>query len=146
MANKLLSIVSNYIHEGKQFSESRDMLYLTVKRIGKIASGGSLDFGGSEYKEAEIEWIEPEKKSPDDKYGWWDLSKGSYWVVYNEEIDLPENTTLFFQPWEKAVLAGITHPSGIISEPRKLLATLVSVGDYTVGIKENARLSEVFII
>lgn len=36
MANKLLSIVSNYIHEGKQFSESRDMLYLTVKRIGKI--------------------------------------------------------------------------------------------------------------
>lgn len=136
MEMKLTDIIADYIHEGKQFSESRNAFYLTVKRIGKLYSGGSLDFGGSEYSEAVIEWMEPEKKAEDDKYGWWQLNEGSYWVEYNERIDLPE----------KALKAGICHPTGIINEPREVLATMVNVGGYTVGIKENARISEVYVL
>ena len=145
MAPNLKEIVADYIHEGKQYSESRDMFYLTVKRIGKIAEGGSLDFGGSEYSEAEVEWIETVKKSPDDSYGWWNLSEGYYWVEYNEKINLPEDSNIFFQPWEKALKAGLSHPSGIISEPREVLATIIFVGKGGIGIKENARISELYL-
>jgi hypothetical protein len=94
MEMKLTDIIADYIHEGKQFSESRNAFYLTVKRIGKLHSGGSLDFGGSQYSEAVIEWMEPEKKAEDDKYGWWQLNEGSYWVEYNERIDLPEKVRI----------------------------------------------------
>lgn len=143
---KLTDVIADYIHEGKQFSESRNAFYLTVKKLGKFYSGGSLDFGGSEYSDGVIEWMEPEKKSEDDKYGWWKLNEGYYWVEYNERIDLPENVRLYFQPWEKALQAGISHQAGIIAEPRKVLATLVHVGGYTVRIKENARISEIYQI
>ena len=144
MEKKLTDIVTGIIHEGKQLSEDKKELLLTVKRVGRITGGGSLDFGGSEYSEGVIEWIGPRKKSENDDYGWWYLNNGSYWVEYNESIDLPEETLLCFQPWEKAVKAGIVHPSGFMTALIETPATIVTVGDYTVSIKENARISRVF--
>ena len=143
MKKNLTDIVTGIIHEGKQLAEDKKALYLTAKRIGKISGGGSLDFGGSEYSEGVIEWIEPQKKSEDDDYGWWYLKNDSYWVEYNESIDLPGGAVLYFQPWEKAVQAGLVHPSGFITDPIKTLATVVTVGDYTVSLKENGRISKV---
>jgi deoxycytidine triphosphate deaminase len=137
--------VKGIIHEGKQLSEDKKVLYLTAKKVGKISGGGSLDFGGDEYSEAVIEWIEPQKKSEDDDYGWWYLDEDSYWIEYNETIDLPRGTALFLQPWEKAVAAGLVHPSGYITDSINTLATVVTVGDYTVSLKENARISKVIV-
>ena len=59
MEKKLTDIVTGIIHEGKQLSEDKKELLLTVKRVGRITGGGSLDFGGSEYSEGVIEWIGP---------------------------------------------------------------------------------------
>ena len=38
---------------------------------------------------------------------------------------------------------GLVHPSGSITEPIKTLATVVTVGNITVSLKENARISKV---
>ncbi|MFP4362798.1 MAG: hypothetical protein ACLFR1_02890 [Spirochaetia bacterium] len=138
------TVVQNYLHEKTQYSEARNAFYLTAKRIGKLTKPGRLDFGGSEYQKAPIEWLDPVKHSADDKYGWWDLPEGSYWVVYNEAISLTDNQKVFFQPWERAVEAGLTHPSGIINEPREVLGTIITAGPSGVSIKENGRISEVF--
>lgn len=35
--NVLLSMLKNYIHEGKQFSEELPIAFLTVNRIGVLA-------------------------------------------------------------------------------------------------------------
>lgn len=142
---KLTDIVTNFIHEDTQFPEERDAAYLTVDRVGKPARKGTLDFGGSEYTEADIEWIEPKKKSNDDKYGWWDLEQGLYHIEFNEGLE-PDGETVILQTWKNALRNGIAHSSEVIEESREKLFAELHVGAGGVGIKENARISEVRIL
>jgi hypothetical protein len=141
-------IVQNYIHEGKQFSDDRKHAILTVNRIGRLSGGGALDFGGSEYAEAEISWLEPQKQSPEDKYGWWKLTQGHYRIEFNETISLPEDgsTVILFHPWPEAVKAGLNHPSVLVTAPRSPLVTHIGIGPQGISIKENARVSQVTIL
>ncbi|MFW6293088.1 MAG: hypothetical protein ACOC7V_12310 [Spirochaetota bacterium] len=55
----LQQVVHGIIHEGKQIPETDDVVVLTAKRIGRLTHNGTLDFGGSEYTEAPIEWTGP---------------------------------------------------------------------------------------
>jgi hypothetical protein len=142
---KLTDIVTNFIHEETQFPDDRDAAYLTVNRVGKPAQKGTLDFGGSEYTEADIEWIDPEKKSSDDKYGWWELDEGLYHVEFNEGLD-PDGETVIFQTWKNALRNGIAHSSEVIEKSRDQLFAELQVGECGVGIKENARISEVRVL
>ena len=142
---KLTDIVTNFIHEDTQFPEERDVAYLTVNRVGKPAKKGTLDFGGSEYTEADMEWIEPKKKSNDDKYGWWELDEGLYHIEFNEGLD-PNGETVIFQTWKNALRNGIAHSAEIIEESRDKLFTGLQVSSAGVGIKENARISEVRVL
>jgi len=73
-------MVKNYIHEGKQFPENIPVALVTVGRIGVIAGRGSLDFGGSEYSEAQVDWLEPQKKQVDDKYGCGTCPRAVTWL------------------------------------------------------------------
>jgi hypothetical protein len=141
-------VVRDYIHEGKQFGSDKKSAILTVGRIGRVAAAGALDFGGSEYAEAEVSWIEPQKQSADDKYGWWKLSPGEYRVELNESLYPPQGSQalLLFHPWTEAVAAGVHHPSEVISTERSPLLTHISVGPQGLSIKENARISQVTLL
>ncbi|MFW5712072.1 MAG: dCTP deaminase [Spirochaetota bacterium] len=144
--NVLLSMVKDYIHEGKQFSEEVPIAYLTVNRIGVLTGRGSLDFGGSEYSEAEVGWLEPRKKQEDDKYGWWHLPPGSYLIEFNESVELPTGSRVYLQIWDKAGRNGIHHSFGVLEESRSPIQTVVTVGPEGIDIKENARLSQIGLL
>jgi len=142
----LKSVVQNIVHEETQMSGDGKAMQLTVKRIGEPDEPGALDFGGSEYSEAEIEWLDPIKRSEDDKYGWWELASGMYYVEFNETLDLAGYTTVHLQIWENALKSGVTHPSQILSGSKAPVGTFIQVSDAGIGIKENARLSEIRIL
>lgn len=144
--NLLLSMVKNYIHEGKQFFEDIPAAYLTVHQIGVLAGRGSLDFGGSEYSTAQIDWLVPQKQQEEDKYGWWHLPPGSYIVEYNETLELSPGKRAYLQIWEKAARNGIQHPFMVIDSSQSPLQVLVTVGPEGIDIKENARLSQLGLL
>lgn len=143
---ELKSIVQNLIHEPTQIPEDESVVYLTVKRIGKLREPGALDFGGSEYIKATVDWIEPHKRHPDDKYGWWELTQGLYRVELNESLEIPEEVRVQLQIWSQALQNGILQPAQIIEKSQKTVATQIHVSESGVGIKENARLSEIRLI
>ncbi|MCF7949719.1 MAG: hypothetical protein K9M94_14110 [Spirochaetia bacterium] len=144
--NVLLSMVKNYIHEGKQFSEENPIAYLTVHQIAVLAGRGSLDFGGSEYSKAQLDWLVPQKQQEEDKYGWWHLPPGSYMVEFNEELELSVGMRAYLQIWEKAARNGIQHPFMVIDSSQSPLQVLVTVGPEGIDIKENARLSQLGLL
>ncbi|NIT60351.1 MAG: dCTP deaminase [Aliifodinibius sp.] len=142
----LLNVLENIIHEKTQFPDTDNIAYLTVSKIGKITEPGALDFGGSEYNAADIKWLEAKKHSDEDKYGWWDLNEDMYLVEYNEKVQLDETSRVLIQLWTKALKAGISHPTLVITESRDPLQILVTVSKAGIDIKENARLSEIRMI
>ena len=155
-------VVQGYISEKKQFLDGSTVL-LTVGGIGTFSDRGSLDFGGSEFSEAQVKWLTPQKKAEDDKYGWWHLSEGMYIVELNETLvpatsDDPPH--LLLQIWEHAQRAGIVHSAHNLRQPAKAsdsgqssegaaenapLRVTVSVGSTGIDIKENARLSKLVV-
>ena len=139
----LQQIVTGIIHEGKQIPESEDVVLVTAKRIGTISHNGTLDFGGSEYTEGPVEWIEPKKKSPDDDYGWWMLEEGDYVVEYNESVAPTSDTRCYLQIWAAAARNGLSQPFQVITDRRAPLVGTLRVGKAGIGIKENARVSVV---
>ncbi len=147
MSHEILKhAVRNYIHEGKQFLEGTETALLTVHRIGSLASRGSLDFGGSEYSAGEVEWIEPQKESPDDKYGWWRLEPGHYMIEFNESLQATQRQRFYLQPWAKVTANGTTHSFAILIPPRDVLRVYISVGPAGLDVKENARFSELGVL
>ncbi len=151
-STRIEDLITGYISGKKQFIGDSAAL-LTVAGIGTFSYRGSLDFGGSEYAEAQIKWLTPQKKADDDTYGWWHLSEGMYIAELNERI-APETERLFLmQIWEPAQRAGIVHPSFVLhpedhsgrDKEQKPLRVTVSVGSTGVDIKENARLSKLVL-
>lgn len=143
------NLITGFISGKKQFIGDSAAL-LTVAGIGTFSDRGSLDFGGSEYAEAQVKWLTPQKKADDDTYGWWHLSEGVYIAELNEGI-APETEHLFLlQIWEPAQRAGIAHPSFFLhpedlKKEQKPLRVTVTVGSNGVDIKENARLSKLVL-
>ena len=139
----LQQIVTGIIHEGKQIPDSGDVVIVTAKRIGTISHNGTLDFGGSEYTEGPVEWIEPKKKDEGDDYGWWMLDEGDYVVEYNESVQPTSDTRCYLQVWDAAARNGLSQPFQVITDRRAPLHATVRVGKAGIGIKENARISVV---
>jgi deoxycytidine triphosphate deaminase len=137
-------LLQNLIHEKTQVhGESVD---LTVRSIYRMATTGSIDFGGSEYSAGEKVLLTPKKIKPEDKYGWWLLAAGEYLVEYNEELALPPHHLAIVQPHERLIETGVTHNTLLIADPGQKLSTLIQVCQADVRIKQNARISKLLIL
>lgn len=119
---------------------------LTASSIHRAAGPGRLDFGGSEYEEAEHAPLEPQRYRPEDDYGWWELKAGTYRVRYNEGLAPAEGHLAFVFPHERLLKAGVHHPAFCIGEARDPLDVLLTVGERGVRIKENSRVSTLVIL
>ncbi len=117
-------------------------IILTVKSICETTKPISLDFGGSEYKEAEMKCLTPKKKKKSDEYGWWKLKKGDYIVEFNETVELRPNQFAILQAWEKNSLE---HETKLILGKKENLKVRIYVDKEGANIKENARFSELFV-
>lgn len=116
-------------------------LDLTVKKIFRIDSPGSLDFGGSEYRPSGSQLITP-KIEDDPEYGWWTLTEGHYKIEYNEALSHEACFAIVF-PHQRLHLTGCFHSSFIVQssvESNPIQGSLVVEND-GVRIKENARIS-----
>jgi hypothetical protein len=132
--------VEGLVHESTQ--KGPNGIDLTVDCIYKIGEGGCLDFGGSEYEEAEQVVMHAERESREDDYGWWKLTPGEYIVEYNESFVGEGRARIY--PHTRLLQAGASHPT-FQPRPGDPLKVLVHVGEGGVHIKENARVSTLVI-
>lgn len=142
--SEVAATLANLIHPDTQQHDFETDL--TVGAVFQLTTPGALDFGGSEYEQAGREALEPAKAQPDDKYGWWNLSQGTYLIRFNETATLAEAQVAFVQPHERLLLAGGQHPTFYFRGRREKLETLLTVGEAGLRIKENARLSKLLIL
>lgn len=118
-------------------------LDLTVNKIQRFMEGGALDFGGSEFKAAVSKTLDPEKRNPDDDYGWWELDQGTYRAEFNESLQHREDTLTILSPHEHAHQAGIIINTNVITEETDIeqLGINFQVSSAGCSIKENARFA-----
>jgi len=128
----------------------RDMVYakkqvrgsgvdLTAASIRRLAGKGSVDFGGGEWTAAEARELEPQKRAPEDEYGWWELEPGQYLLRYNEKLAFPPPCTALIVPAQRLLLAGGWH-AAVATDGQEPVAVLC-VGQGGLRMKQNARVS-----
>lgn len=144
--SQTLKSLSDIVHEDTQ--QQARQVDLTVNEIYQFSSAGQLDFGGGEFQPAEKRFIETEKRDPEDDYGWWNLSEGTYHVKFNETLELASHQNAFFQPHPRMLQTGITHPTRLIQGQgyeQSDFTTPIFVGDHGCQLKENCRTTQLIV-
>ncbi len=141
---QIIALITGSISAKKQ--QGPISLDLTVNEILKIAQGGALDFGGSEFQEASTTLLKPEKKSAEEPYGWWKLGEGHYLIKFNEKIDLKNHGLVLIFPHKRLLAAGGSHPCVAIEDAHEEIQVLLIVGVHGLSIKENARVSKALVL
>lgn len=137
---KIASLTKGLISAKKQMTTTS--LDLTVRNVHLINLGGRLDFGGSEYKEASTSPVEPEKKTPEEPYGWWNLGSGNYLIRFNETLIPPQDSLIMVFPHERILAAGVSHSTILVSRLDENVCVRLQIGPEGISIKENARISK----
>jgi deoxycytidine triphosphate deaminase len=133
--------VQGMIHP--KYQVHRYSVYLTVKMIFSIEPTGRVDFGGKEYATAGRVALELHKRSPEDRYLWWNLGRGAYFVEFNETLELPEDEIGVLEPDERLLRAGATHGTIWLRGRIEPVEMMVEVGALHLAIKNNARTSRI---
>ncbi len=114
---------------------------LTARKIFSVDPTGQIDFGGSEYIAAGRMEIAPQHLRPEDRYQWWELGRGSYFVECNEILDLAEDEIALIESDERLLRAGAWHVPFYVRGRVAPVQLLLEVGAARVRVKENARLA-----
>ncbi len=136
-------LISNYPHLETQITPNG--FDLTVGEIHRLEDSGKLDFSNSEREIPETEPIEPEKKDPEDDYGWWELEAGVYKIVFNEKVKVPKDLVGVMEPRSSLLRMGAFTVNGFWEAGFEgtgecLLKVENSEG---IEIKENARICQI---
>lgn len=144
MAKHARDIVDDLVHLDTQ--ETDRGIDLTVGEVYSLELVGALDFGGSEFSQAERNEIAPELADDSDDYGWWRLEAGIYVIRYNESVE-PDGDVALVTPLPRLLSTGASHSTIAIddSDDGPLEATL-QVPIQGVRIKENARVSRLTVL
>ncbi len=134
----LAEYVDNLVYEPVQVHEHG--IDLTVAAVYEVAAPGSIDFGGDELADADLEPVPTELEAPDDEYGWWHLEGGQYVIQHNEFLTGLESAAQL-QPRNELLARGGSHPSMLVRDHLPLMP--LSVADGGLRLKENARVSTI---
>jgi hypothetical protein len=116
-------------------------VHLTASKIFSVDPTGQIDFGGSEYIAAGRVEISAQRMRMEDKYQWWDLGRGSYFVECNEVLNLAENEIALIEPDDRLLRAGASHVPFFVRGRVAPIQVLLEVGATRLRVKENARLA-----
>ena len=116
---------------------------LTVKSISEVDPVGRVDFGGSEYTAAGRMPVGTVRHTPEDKYMWWELGRGTYFVEFNESLILGEDEIAVIEPDERLLRAGAMHSPLYVRGRMTPLEVLLNVDIVRLQVKQNARISRV---
>ena len=120
-------------------------VHLTVRNIYSVDPVGQIDFSGSEYVPAGKLAIESRRLRPEDRYEWWDLGRGSYFVELNETLELAGDEIALLEPEERLLRAGAMHAPMFLRGRVAPVETLLHVEALQLQIKCNARVSRVWV-
>jgi len=116
---------------------------LTAKQIYALDPAGQVDFGGTEYAASARVPVASLRRNREDKYEWWDLSRGTYMLEFNESLALELNEFAILEPDDRLMRCGAFHGTSFLRGQGERLETLLVVGTMNVHIKQNARVSRV---
>ncbi len=118
---------------------------LTAAEIHRYSGKGKLDFSNSEREIPDSTPVKPEKKDPDDDYGWWRLEPGAYKVIMNEKVDIPEHLAGFAFPRSSLLRMGATIENAVWDAGFTGTGSFMLVVHNQEGIeiKENARVNQI---
>ena len=116
---------------------------VTVCKVYAVDPTGEIDFGGSEYRAAGRIGVATHSRRAEDRYQWWDLSRGSYFVEFNETLSLAEDEIAVLEPDERLLRAGAAHVPLMLRGRVAPLETLLEVTAMHILLKQNARISRV---
>ncbi len=118
-------------------------VHLTARQIFSLEPTGQIDFGGSEYSAAKRVGVAPQRLRQEDRYQWWELDRGCYFVECNETLDLAEDEIALIEPDDRLLRAGASHAASFVRGRLAPVELLLEVGAPRLRVKENARLSRV---
>ena len=87
--------------------------------------------------------IAPQRLRLEDRYQWWDLGRGSYFVECNETLNLAEDEIALIEPEDRLLRAGASHVPSFVRGHLAPVELLLEVGTARLRVKENARLARV---
>ena len=116
-------------------------VHLTAGNIFSLDPLGKVDFSGSDYVPAGKTPIATERRHPEDKYGWWELGRGSYIVEFNETLELHGDELALVETLERLRRAGGSHATMSLRGRIAPVEALLEVSALRIEIKQNARLS-----
>jgi hypothetical protein len=116
-------------------------VHLTARKIFSVDAGGQIDFGGNEYMAAGRIEISTQRVRVEDRYQWWDLGRGSYFVECNETLDLAENEIALIEPDDRLLRAGAWHVPFYLRGRVAPIQLLLEVSAARLRVKENGRLA-----
>jgi deoxycytidine triphosphate deaminase len=115
---------------------------LTVRGIYSIDPVGALDFSGSEYMAAGRVALASQRRAPEDKYEWWEVGRGSYFVEFNETLELAADEIAILEPHERLLRAGAAHVPVLLRGRVAPLETLLFIDAVRLQVKQNARIAQ----
>ena len=118
---------------------------LTVKSIFAVDPTGRVDFGGGEYMPAGRIAVASLRHNPEDKYQWWELGRGCYFIEFNETLELAADEMALLEPDERLLRAGASHTSNFLRGRIAPVEALLQVEALTMLMKQNARVSRLRI-
>lgn len=121
---------------------------LTCAGISSFEVSGALDFSNKERKIPEGKEVLPQKENPQDKFGWWKLSKGAYKIKTNEIVNLPDNLIALAFSRTSLLRMGAFTQHGVWDAGFKGKGEFVLVVENPSGIriKENARVAQLIFV
>jgi hypothetical protein len=134
---ELFERLTETVHEQTQVGDRG--VDLTAARVLEVVRPGRVDFGGEELSSAGVTACRRRFRDPEDDYGWWTLTAGTYLLEFNES--LTGSAPVRVEPGRALLDRGATHPTVTTDELRRLP---LSVGGAGLELKENARVSTVY--
>lgn len=117
---------------------------LTAAEIHTFDGPGKLDFSNDERELPDTTPLAPEKRDPSDDYGWWELEPGSYKVVCNETLHIPDDLVGIGFPRSSLLRMGAMIQNafwdGGFSGTGAFLLTVDN--PHGIHVKENARVNQ----
>lgn len=139
-------LIGSYINLDKQLTPNG--FDLTIAAIFSFNSAGFLDFSNNERVLPECEELIPQKKSKDDKYGWWNLEKGIYKVRTNEKVTLDNNLIALAFSRTSVLRMGASTAHGVwdagFSGRGEFILTVSN--PLGINIKQNARIAQLVFL
>lgn len=121
---------------------------LTCAEIYEFEEAGALDFSNKERKIPKVRQIQAQKLNPLDKFGWWDLQKGTYKIKTNETCNIPKDLMALAFPRSSLLRMGAFIQNAVWDAgfQGKSEFILIVANPHGVRVKQNARIVQLIFM